>query len=147
LRKKKPSHVAHAETPWPPNFCSLGSPSQRACAAVARIRGAHERTPAQIDRGDRVEHQLGAAVRRLRRHLLHQPGSLDDVSKARVVLDIRRDRQLAADLQSLDQDRLENRPGGIDRRGVARRSRADDQDVAVPHGHRRASSAQNGGQV
>ena len=25
-RKKKPSHVAQAETPWPMSFCSLGRP-------------------------------------------------------------------------------------------------------------------------
>jgi len=36
-RKKKPSQVAQAETPPPRNRCSLGRPSQRACAPVQMI--------------------------------------------------------------------------------------------------------------
>ena len=35
--KKKPSHVAQLETPWPMSACSLGRPSQRALAPEAMI--------------------------------------------------------------------------------------------------------------
>src|SRR6267142_6069209 len=36
--KKKPSQVAHEETPWPIKACSLGRPSQRADAPLAMIK-------------------------------------------------------------------------------------------------------------
>ena len=35
--KKKPSHVAQEETPWPISACSFGSPSQRADAPLAMM--------------------------------------------------------------------------------------------------------------
>ncbi len=47
-----------------------------------------ERAPLQINLGDLVEHDLGADVLGLGLHLLHEPGALDHVGKARVVLDI-----------------------------------------------------------
>jgi hypothetical protein len=55
----------------------------------------------------------------LEAHLLHQPGTLDDIGEARIVLDIGRDHQLAAGLEARDQHRLEHRPGGVDRGRVA----------------------------
>ncbi len=36
--KKKPSQVAHEETPWPISCCSCGRPSQRAEAPLAMIK-------------------------------------------------------------------------------------------------------------
>ena len=134
-RKKKPSQVAQAETPWPANAFSLGRPSQRAWAPVARIRvSARISSPPsarhangrlrEVDLGDAVEHQLGAAVGRLRRHLLHQPGALDHLGEARIVLDVGRDRELAADLEALDQERLQIGARRVDRRGVAGRARS-----------------------
>jgi hypothetical protein len=38
LRKKKPSHVAHVDTPWPSSCRSEGSPIIRAVAPVAMIK-------------------------------------------------------------------------------------------------------------
>src|SRR5258708_2317280 len=70
-------------------------------------------------------------MRGLFRHLLHQPGALDDIGEAGIVLDIRRDRHLAAGLQSLNQDRLQIGAGGIDRGGVAGWAGADDENLAV----------------
>ena len=52
-------------------------------------------------------------------HLFHQPGALDDVGKARIVLDVGGDGELAAGLDALDQDRLQHGARGIDRGGVA----------------------------
>ena len=73
-------------------------------------------------------------------HLLHQPRALDDLGKAGVVLDIGGDRQLAAGLQAGHQDRLQIGARRIDRRRVAGRARADDQDFAVVTlGHAAAS--------
>ena len=63
--------------------------------AIARIAGREERAPAEIERDDLVEDDAGADMLGLALHLLHQPGSLDDVGKTGVVLDIGRDRQLA----------------------------------------------------
>ena len=67
----------------------------------------------------------------LLRHLLHQPGALDDVGEARIVLDVGRDGELAAGLDALDQDRLEHGAGGVDRRRIAGRARPDDDDLGV----------------
>jgi hypothetical protein len=58
----------------------------------------------------------------LRLHLLHQPGTLDDVAEAGIVLDVRGRRELTAGLDSLDDDRLEAGARGIDCSGQARRT-------------------------
>ena len=99
--------------------------------AVAGIRPARERPAREVDLDDAVEHQLRAAVGCLGRHLLHQPRPLDDLGEARIVLDVGRDRELAADPEALDQDRLQIGAGGVDRRGVAGRPGPDDQHLAV----------------
>src|SRR5215831_5468731 len=64
-------------------------------------------------------------------HLLHQPGSLDDVSKARIVLDVGGYRELAARLHPLDQDRLQHGARGVNRSRVSGRTRADNDDFGV----------------
>ncbi len=64
-------------------------------------------------------------------HLLHQPGALDDVGEARIVLDIGGDGELAARLDALDQHRLEHGARGIDRGRVARRAGANDDDLGT----------------
>ena len=85
---------------------------------------------------------LGADMLGLLLHLLHQPGALDDVGKARIVLDVGGDGELAAGLDALDQDRLEHGARGIDRGGVAGRAGADDHDFGVgSFGHGRAPLA------
>ena len=95
-----------------------------------------------------VGDDAGADMLGLRLHLLHQPGSLDDVGEAGIVLDVGGDRELAAGLHALNQDRLQHGARGIDGGGVAGRSRADDHDFGVgrlchacfrpPGGRRRA---------
>ena len=95
--------------------------------AIAGIAAADERPPAEIDLDDGVEEKLRADMLGLLLHLLHQPGALDDVGEARVVLDIRRDGELAAGLDALHQHGLEARAGGIDGRRVACRARAQDE--------------------
>ena len=64
-------------------------------------------------------------------HLLHQPGALDDVGEAGIVLHIGGDGELAAGLDALDQDRLQHGAGGIDRGRIAGRAGADDDDLGV----------------
>ncbi len=67
-------------------------------------------------------------------HLLHQPGALDDVGEARIILDIGGDGELAAGLDALNQHRLQHRAGGVDRGGVTGRPGADDDDLRVNGG-------------
>ena len=75
-------------------------------------------------------------------HLLHQPGALDDLGEARIVLDVGGDGELAAGLHALDQDRLEHGARRIDRGGVAGRAGADDDELGVGNfGHRKRSWA------
>jgi hypothetical protein len=90
-----------------------------------------ERSPAEIDGIDVIGDEPGAHVGRLLLHLLHQPGALDDIGKARIVLDIGGDRELAARLDSLNQDRLQHGARGIDGGGIACRPGTDDYDLGV----------------
>src|SRR5262249_39137673 len=68
---------------------------------------------------------------RLLLHLLHQPGALDDIGKARVIFDVGGDGELAARLDALDQDRLQHGAGSIDRRRISRWPRTDDDDLGM----------------
>ena len=63
---------------------------------VAGIAVEPERPPREIDLVDVVGDELGADMGRLLLHLLHEPGALDDVGKARIILDVGGDGELAA---------------------------------------------------
>ena len=65
-----------------------------------------ERPLLEVDLHDLVHDDLGADVQRLALHLLHEPGTLDHVGEARIVLDVGGDRELAAGLRALDEQRL-----------------------------------------
>ena len=78
----------------------------------------------QVELVDVVGDELGADVRGLFLHLLHEPWALDHVGEARIVLDVGGDGELAAGLDALDQDWVEHGAGGIDRSRIARRSRS-----------------------
>ena len=98
---------------------------------IAGVAGDPERTAGQFDAVDVVGDDVGADMRGLLLHLLHQPGTLDDVGEAWVVFDIRGDGELAAGLDALDQDGLEHRARRIDRRRVAGGTGANDHDLGV----------------
>ena len=55
-----------------------------------------ERLPLEVDLDDVVVDDLGADMLGLQPHLLHQPGALDHVGEAGIVLDIGGGRHLAA---------------------------------------------------
>ena len=80
----------------------------------------------------------------LEAHLLHQPGTLDHVREARIVLDVGGDHELAAGLEAGDQHRFEQRAGGVDRGRVAGRAGADDDELGVGMGHRGVSEGRLG---
>ena len=94
---------------------------------IAGIAFDPERAPGEIDLVDVIGNKLGADMGRLLGHLLHEPGALDHIGEARIVLDVGGGGQLTAGLDALDQHRFEHGASGIDRRRVARRSRADDE--------------------
>ena len=95
----------------------------------AGIASGTERPHIEVDLGDDVVDDLGADMLGLFEHLLHQPRTLDRIGKARIVFDIGGDHQLAALLQAGDKHRLQHGAGGIDRRRVARRAGADDDEL------------------
>ena len=73
----------------------------------------------------------GADMLGLLLHLLHQPGTLDDVGEAWIVFYVGSDGELTAGLDALDHDRLQHGARRIDRGGVASRARADDYDLGM----------------
>ena len=77
---------------------------------------------------DNVVPNIGANVARLRLHLLHQPGALDDIGEAGVVFDVGGDGQLSAGLQARDQGGPQIGAGGINRRRIARWACANNKD-------------------
>ena len=73
-----------------------------------------------------VPDDLGPDMLGLGLHLLHQPGTLDDVAEARIIFDVGRGGQLAAGLDALDHHRAKARARGVDGGGVARGPGAED---------------------
>ena len=102
---------------------------------VARAGIAHERErpPREIDRVDRVLHQLGADMFGLRLHLLHEPGALDRFCEARIILDFGGDGELAARLDAGDHDGLQHCARRIDRGRGAGGAAPQNDDFGV-HG-------------
>src|SRR5262249_30047749 len=95
-----------------------------------------ERASVELDLDDLVHNHLGPHVLRLGPHLLHQPGSLDDIGEARVVLHVGRDRHLPAGLRALDDDGLEHGTRRINRGGIACGAGTENENFAVFGGHR-----------
>ena len=93
----------------------------------AAVADQSEGTPREIDLDDRVPHHLGADMLGLGLHLLHQPGALDDLGEAGIILDVGRDGQLAAGLDALDDDRREAGAGAVNGGGESGGSGAEDQ--------------------
>jgi hypothetical protein len=110
--------VAQAETPKPRNFCSDDQRFRQ--VDLARLAFEAERPGLQVDPGDMIGDDAGADMGGLLLHLLHEPGALDDIGEARIVLDIGGDGELPAGLDALDQHRLQHRAGRVDGSGVSR---------------------------
>ena len=119
---------------WQPQPLGLRPRRQDHCIRrVGRpaVRRRHEGPLRQVEAGDVVRdhlrpHRLGMFL-----HPHHQVRPLHRVV-ARPVLHLGRDGQLAPGLQPLHQDRIQHRPRRIDRRRIARRARADDQNPCMP---------------
>ena len=98
---------------------------------VAGIAFDTERAASELDLVHMVGDDFGADMLGLLLHLLHQPGPLDDVGEARIVLDVGGDGELAARLHALDQDRIEHGARAIDRRRIAGGAGPDDHELGV----------------
>ncbi len=92
-----------------------------------RVRG-------EIDLVDVGGDELGAEALGLLAELRHEVGADDAVGEARVVLDVGRQHQLPAGLDTFDDERLQVGPGGVDGGRESRRARPDDDDVPRVHG-------------
>ena len=64
-------------------------------------------------------------------HLVHQPGALDGVGEAGIILHLGGDGELAARLDAGDQGRLQHGARGIDGGGAAGRAAAQDDDFGM----------------
>ena len=115
-----------------PTRLGAGRDDEAVCEVmVAGLALEPERPLGKIDLAHMIADEFGPDVLGLLLHLLHQPGPLDDVCEAGVVLDIGRDGELAAGLDALDQDRLQHGAGGIDRGRIARRPGPDDEELGA----------------
>ena len=76
---------------------------------------------AEVDALDVLVHEAGPEAGRLLAEEVHQLGALDAVRKARVVLDVAGQHQLATRHGAGDDERLEVGPRGVDRGGQAGR--------------------------
>jgi hypothetical protein len=101
---------------------------------LAAVSGEAEGLLLELGLDDVVLDHFGADMDGLGAHLVHQPGALDDVCEARVVFHVRGDGELAAGLQARDQHRLAQGARGVDGGGVARRPRAEDDDLRMARG-------------
>ena len=127
-RDPESTHRRFARHVQPARLCARGDDHRLPDIGRAGIALGDEGAPREIDLGDHVIDDFGADMGGLITHLLHQPGALDDVGEAGVVLDICCDGQLAAGLNARYDDRLQIRPRRINRGGVPGGAGSDDQD-------------------
>src|SRR4051794_15197210 len=87
---------------------------------------------AEVDLGDIVGHQLGPESLGLGAHVVHELRTLDALGEAGEVLDVGGGHQRAAELRTLEHQRVEGRPGGEHGPGVPRGAGPDDDQVTHP---------------
>ena len=98
-----------------------------------------ERALREVDARGVLEEHAGAEALRLALEALHHLGPGDALGEARVVLDLGREHELAAELEPREHHRRELGARGVDRRGVAGRARSR-RSAAAP-ARRRARGA------
>ena len=79
-----------------------------------------------------IEDRLRTEPRRVGVHAGHQVRALQSLDVARPVVDVGGGRHLTAHLESGDHDRVQVRTGRIESRRATGRTRAEDEEAAVP---------------
>ncbi len=95
----------------------------------ARIERQAEGALGQVGLSHDVMQDFGADMFSLGLHLLHQPGALNGLGEAGIVLDVCGDGQLAARLKPGDHHRVQRGAGGVDGGGPAGGAGTDDGDT------------------
>ena len=98
---------------------------------IAGIAHRAEGPAREINGGDHILHYLGAAMGRLRGHLVHQPRALNGLRKAWVVFHIGGDGQLPAWLHPGHQQGRKPRARRVDGRRIARRPGTQNEKLAL----------------
>ena len=83
----------------------------------------------EVDPGHVVRDELGPEALRLAPEVLHHLRAHDPLRVAGVVLDVARDHELAAPVESLDHERTQVPPRRIERSRIAGGAAADDDDL------------------
>src|SRR5215207_6072284 len=127
--KKKPSQVAQPLTPEPQPL-GLGPGGDNdglgENGLLFALRPELERALGEVHPLDVLRAHLGPETRSLRLEFVHHIRAHHAVLVARVVLDVRGEHELPADLETLEHEHVEVRPRGIQGRRVPRRARAHD---------------------
>ena len=136
--KKKPSQVAHADTPRPLKASSVGKPryfaeapgrDDQRVARVFRLAAEQTKRPrAELHAVDVVVDQVGAETLRVAFHSLHELGALHAQVVAGPIVDVGGRGHLPADFDARDQRGLERGARRINGRRVTGRTRADDDE-------------------
>jgi len=108
-----------------------GGDDERVAGVLARVAAQCERTLAEFDLVDVVEDDLGVEALGMLQEALHEVGAHDAVDVGRPVVDVCRRHELAALGDAGDEHRLQVGARRVDRRRVAGRARAEDQDAGV----------------
>ncbi len=108
-----------------------GRHDQRIAGVLAAIAGQAERTVLQIDLADVVKQNFGLKLRSVLVHTLHQQRPRQIVRVARPVFYFGSGSQLAAFFHTGNQYRLKVSACGIDRSGVAGRSRTKNKQLRM----------------
>ena len=128
-RDAEPAQRFLARQPKPFRLRAGGDDQRFGEDHLAAVELQPERPVREVRLNHHVGHDLASHVLGLSAHLLHQPRPLNNVGETWIVLDVGRDRQLAAGLHAGEQHRLEQRARRIDRGGVAGGTGADDRDA------------------
>jgi hypothetical protein len=105
---------------------------ERIAGVLAVIAAEAEGAVAQIDLVDMVRDDLGLESLRVGAHALHERRSLQVFDIARPIVHIGSGHELSALLQPGDEQGISIRARRIDSRGVACRTRAQDEETTVP---------------
>ena len=128
-----PEEPSFGFDPQHPGGCSRGD-DERAGPPLLIARPHAERCGRKIHPGCFLMEELGFEPAGLLLHPFHQLGSEDGVREPGEVLHLGREHQLSTGVGPLEHERRQIGPGGVQRRGQARRAGPQDDYVTNVHG-------------